>query len=178
MKKILIISSSPRKNGNSNLLCKEFEKGAIESGNQVEFINLVDKKINYCYGCYACAKLGKCYQKDDFNDIANKMLEADVILFSTPTYFYSMSGQLKVFIDRLVSMYTKIRADIYIFITAWDSNISNLQSTLDAIRGCTKDCLENCNEKGVILAGDVNDINDIKNKEEYLIKAYKYGKEC
>lgn len=178
MKKVLIISSSPRKNGNSELLAKQFYQGAIDSLNQVEFIRLQDKKINYCNGCYACTKLGKCYQNDDLNSIAKKMEEADVILFSTPTYFYSMSGQLKVFIDRLVQNYLKIRADIYIFITAWDPNPSNLNSTLEAIRGFSRDCLENCKEKGVILASGVSNLGDIKNKNEYLQKAYNLGKEC
>lgn len=106
------------------------------------------------------------------------MLDADVILFATPTYFYSLSGQLKVFIDRLVSMYTKIRVDIYIFITAWDINTSNLNSTLEAIRGLTRDCLINCEEKGYILAGGLTNINDINKRIDYLNQAYKYGKEC
>lgn len=178
MKKVLIISSSPRKNGNSNQLCKQFEKGALEKGNQVEFINLCDYKINYCKACYSCFKLNKCYQNDDFNYIASKMLNADVILFATPTYFYSMSGQLKVFIDRLVSMYTSVRADIYIFITAADTNQSNLISTLEAIRGLTRDCFEQCEEKGYILASGVTNINQINTRQDYLDQAYKYGKEC
>lgn len=178
MKKVLVISSSPRKFGNSEILAKSFYQGAVDSSNQVEFISLRDKKINYCKGCYACTKLGRCYQNDDLNEIAKKMEEADVICLATPTYFYSMSGQLKVFIDRLVQNYLKIKADIYIIITAWDPNPSNLNSTLEAIRGFSRDCLENCQEKGVILASGVSSIGDINNKKEYLDKAYKLGKEC
>ena len=115
MKNIVIINSSPRKDGNSETLAKSFADGAKEAGNNVEFINLREKRINYCRGCYACRQLGKCFQDDDMNDIVKKLVKADVILFSTPVYFYTMNGQMKVFIDRCVQKYTKIHADIYIF---------------------------------------------------------------
>lgn len=178
MKKVLIISSSPRKDGNSETLCKEFERGALEnSNNSVEIVHLRDKNINYCLGCYACTSLGHCFQEDDLNNIAKKMEEADVIVLASPVYFYSMSGQLKVFIDRIVQNYTKIRADIYIFVTAWDSDTNNLESTLEAIRGFSMYCLEECKEKGYILAGGLSEINDAK-KSKYLDLAYKFGKEC
>lgn len=174
MKKVLIISSSPRHNSNSYLLCKEFERGALEARHSVELVRLADKKINYCIGCYACSKLGHCFQNDDMNELALKMQEADVIVLASPVYFYSMSGQLKVFIDRLVQNYTKIHADIYLLITAWDSDVENLQSTLEAIRGCTCDCFEDCQEKGCIVVGGVNQAGDIKGRKE-LLQAYNMG---
>ena len=114
MKNVLILSSSPRKDGNSDLLCQEFFKGAREAGHSVELVRIAEKKIGYCQACYACTRLGKCFQQDDMNELAAKMEQADVIVLATPVYFYSMSGQLKVFIDRLVPNYTKIHADIYL----------------------------------------------------------------
>ena len=54
MKKILVISASPRKGGNSDLLCDQFAKGAREAGHEVEKIRLAEKKVGYCTGCYAC----------------------------------------------------------------------------------------------------------------------------
>lgn len=107
-KKVLILSGSPRRNGNSDILCNEFKKGAEESGNEVEKIFLRDKNINYCTGCYACSKVGKCVQKDDMAEILQKMIDADVIVMSTPVYFYTMDGQMKTLIDRTVARYTKI----------------------------------------------------------------------
>lgn len=178
MKNVLIISSSPRINGNSDTLCKEFMKGAIESGHNVNLINLANKKINYCIGCRTCEKSGHCFQNDDMKDILEKVLNADVIVFSTPVYFYSMSGQLKVFIDRLTPIYDKVRADTYIIATAWDSNIENLQGTANAIRGLTVGCFENCTEKGCLLVGDVVDLGDVKQKSEAMIRAYNMGKNC
>ena len=115
MKNILVISSSPRRNGNSDLLCDEFIKGALEAGNKVEKVFLADKKINVCLGCGACYNTSKCIQKDDMVELNDKMVEADVIVLATPVYFYSMAGQLKVFIDRCVPRYTEMAKNKWTF---------------------------------------------------------------
>ena len=176
MKRVLVISSSPRINSNSDMLCKQFGKGAVESGHEVEYIRLSEKKVNYCIGCYACARTGVCFHHDDMREIASKVAACDVLVLATPVYFYSMSGQLKVFIDRLVPIYTKVNADVYIFATAYDSNEDNLLSTIEAIRGCTRDCM-NAREKGVIMVGGVDEAGDIEGRKE-LQDAYKMGKNC
>lgn len=175
MRNVLIISSSPRLAGNSATLSHEFERGAKEAGNHVDFIDLATKKINYCHGCYGCADGGHCVQKDDFNDILDLVMKANVIVLATPVYFYSMSGQLKVFIDRLVANYTKIRADIYLIVTAWDDDKKHLESTVTAIRGCTRDCLVDCPEKGVILGSGLWKDEDAKGHPELLKVAYEMG---
>ena len=87
MKKVLIISASPRKGGNSDTLCDQFAKGAIEAGHEVEKIRLAEKNVGFCSGCYACQKLKKCVKKDDANEIIETMLSADVIVLATPVYF-------------------------------------------------------------------------------------------
>lgn len=177
MKNVMIISASPRKNGNSDILCTNFKNGALAAGHNVEKIDLRDKNIGYCIGCYACTKLGKCFQNDDMNELAKKLENADVIVLATPVYFYSMDAQLKTFIDRTVQNYTKIRADIYIMATAWDPNTANLESTVEAVRGFSRDCLEECPEKGVIIAGGVSEKGDI-NKTKYPEQAYNMGLNC
>ena len=95
MKKVLIISASPRKGGNSDTLCDEFLRGAKDAGHDVEKIFLRDKKINYCTGCGLCNTNGysACSQKDDAPEILEKMVNADVIVLATPVYFYTMDGQ-------------------------------------------------------------------------------------
>lgn len=104
-KKVLIVSASFRKNSNSEMLAKAFEKGALESGKEVEMISLRDKSIGFCHGCFACLKLGKCVIGDDAVEIAEKMKNTDVLVFATPVYYYSVSGQLKTMLDRANPLY-------------------------------------------------------------------------
>ena len=104
-KKVLILSASPRKGGNSETLCAEFTRGAEESGNVVEMVRLHGKKMGFCTACYACKKTGKCVQKDDVAEILDKMAAADVIVLSTPVYFYQMNAQMKTLIDRTMACY-------------------------------------------------------------------------
>lgn len=92
MKKIVIVSSTFRKNGNSELLAKQFEKGALESGNSVQTIFLRDVKPQFCTGCLSCLNTGKCVLKDGVNALLPAVREADVLVFATPVYYYSMSG--------------------------------------------------------------------------------------
>lgn len=122
-KKVLILSSSPRRNGNSDLLCDSFAKGAKEVGSSVEKIFLKDLNINYCTGCGVCNNNGYrgCSQKDDMEPILAKMIDADVIVMATPVYFYAMCGQMKTLIDRCCAKYTKIiNKDFYFILTAAD----------------------------------------------------------
>lgn len=94
-KKVLILSSSPRRGGNSDTLCDEFLRGAQEAGHEVEKIFLKDKTIHYCTGCGVCNEGKPCPQKDDAPEIVRKMVAADVIVLATPVYFYTMSAQMK-----------------------------------------------------------------------------------
>ena len=105
-KKVLILSASPRKGGNSDVLCDTFLRGATAAGHSVEKISLRDKNIHYCTGCGVCNRTHRCVQKDDMAEILDKMVAADVIVLATPVYFYTMDGQMKTLIDRTVPRYT------------------------------------------------------------------------
>lgn len=176
MKKVIIISSSPRKDGNSETLAKEFMRGAMDAGNEVELITLRDYNLKYCTGCYTCAETGKCVINDGMNEIGQKLLEANVIVFATPVYFYSMSGQLKVMIDRLVPVYRKIKADIYMIATQYDSNKEIMDLTFDSIRGATKHCFSDCTEKGLLYGTELWDKKDASVRSDYLEQAYRMGR--
>ena len=115
MSRILILSSSPRRNGNSDLLCDRFAEGAGKAGHQVEKIRLAEKKIGYCTACYACRN-GKCPQQDDAPEILEKMLTADVIVLATPVYFYTMCAQLKALLDRTVAIFPRLTDKKYYYI--------------------------------------------------------------
>ena len=90
-KKILVISSSPRKGANSDTLCDEFIRGAKEAGHEVEKVALRDLKIHPCFACYYCAShTDECVQNDDIPQVMLKMEHADVVVLATPVYFYSV----------------------------------------------------------------------------------------
>jgi multimeric flavodoxin WrbA len=90
-KKVLVLSSSPRRGGNSDLLCDQFISGASEAGHQVEKIFLKDRNINYCTGCGTCFNGNKpCPQKDDMKEILEKIVEADVIASDTRLFLYNV----------------------------------------------------------------------------------------
>ena len=99
-KNILILSGSPRKGGNSDILCDEFMRGAQEAGHTAEKIFIREKKIGYCIACYACRESGACALKDGMQDVLDKMAWADVIVMASPVYFYSIDAQMKAVIDR------------------------------------------------------------------------------
>ena len=142
MKRVLVISSSPRKNGNSDMLCDRFSQGAAESGHKVEKIFLASKNIGYCRGCGVCNSTHQCVQKDDMAEILDKMVKADVIVLATPVYFYTMDGQMKTLIDRTVPRYTELtNKDFYFIMTAADTAKASLTRTLESFRGFTEDCL-------------------------------------
>lgn len=162
-KKVLILSSSPRKGGNSDLLCDEFMKGAQESGNDVEKIFISQKKINYCSGCGVCNSTHKCVRNDEMVEILDKMVSADVIVLATPVYFYSMDGQLKTLIDRTVPRYTEIsNKDFYYIMTAADTDNNMLERTIEGLRGFTEDCLSGTKEKGIIYGTGAWEKGEIK----------------
>ncbi len=104
MSKIIILSGSPRKNGNTELLVKSFTEGA-KLKNEVEVISVREYKVEPCTGCNACRKNEehKCFQNDDMKEIFYKLKDADILVIASPVYFYGVSAQLKAIIDRFHS---------------------------------------------------------------------------
>lgn len=176
MKNVLVIKTSPRKSGNSDQLADELIKGAIEKGNHVEEVSLAGKDIQFCRGCLTCQQTQRCVIKDDAITICEKMLNADVIVWSTPVYYYCVSGQMKTMIDRanpLYSMDYKFR-DIYLLATAAEDELSTVEGTVKATQGWV-DCFEKATLQKVIFAGGVNGKGDIEGHPA-LNEAYKLGK--
>lgn len=154
--KVLILSGSPRKGGNTETLCSKFTEGAKDAGHDVETVRVCEKDIHFCTGCDSCVKSGRCVYKDDMEEIREKMLDADVLVFSSPVYFYTISAQIKALIDRMVPFYTKLdNKQVYIIVAAADPDESMLELAVDSFRGLTRDCMEGAVEKGVIKATGV-----------------------
>lgn len=98
---ILILSGSPRKHGNTDLIVEAFANGISEHHN-VEVVSVHDNKVAPCIGCNACFKSenNTCVQKDDMIGIYEKMKQADMLVIASPVYFYGLSAQVKAIIDR------------------------------------------------------------------------------
>jgi multimeric flavodoxin WrbA len=175
-KNVLVLSGSPRKGGNSDLLCDQFVLGATEAGCQVEKIFIGGKRINYCIACDACqGNGGKCVQKDDMAEILDKMISADVIVMATPVYFYTMNAQMKTLIDRTYARYTAVsNKEMYFIMTAAVGNKDLLERTIESFRGFTA-CLSGAREKGVIYGTGAWNKGDIK-KSPAMVQAYEMGK--
>lgn len=173
-KKVLILSGSPRKNGNSDLLCDEFMKGAIEAGHQVEKIRVAEKNIGYCRACYGCKDTGVCVIKDDMAEVLQKMINCDVLVLASPVYFYSIDAQLKAVIDRSVARWLEVKdKELYYIMTAADAEKTSMETTLACFRGYA-DCVEGAKEMGVIYGTGVYEKGEIKNKET-MQEAYEMG---
>ncbi|MGN0535635.1 MAG: flavodoxin family protein [Eubacterium sp.] len=176
-KNVLIISGSPRKGGNSDLLCDEFMRGAQENGNKVEKIFLRDKKVAPCNACYYCRDKGngQCAIKDDMGEILDKMQAADVIVMSSPVYFYSIDAQMKALIDRCVARWRDIPdKEFYYIMTAAEDSDTVMDCTLECFRGFAE-CLDGSKEMGVIYGKGVYEAGAIKNMPA-MKEAYQMGK--
>ena len=175
-KKVLILSGSPRKGGNSDLLCDAFLRGAKEAGNEVEKIRIAEKKIGYCSACYYCVQSGGvCAKKDDMPELLQKMIDADVIVLSSPVYFYSIDAQLKAVIDRTVARWTEVKNKaFYCIVTCADDDRASQERTLECFRGYA-DCVEGAKEMGVVYGTGVYKPGEIKNTPAFT-EAYQLGR--
>lgn len=181
MKKIAVIRTSPRRAGNTNILCDAFISGAKESSQETEFedINLNDYAVNYCQGCYgtgsraSCSVTGRCWQKDDLNQIIDRIRDADALVFATPVYFYSVSGQLKVFFDRSIQLYARENPfhDIYLIAASEAEERSAMDGAIQAVQGWIA-CMPGTHLEGVVYGtgclapGDVRQKNAMHEAEE------------
>jgi len=173
-KDVLILASSPRRKGNSEILCEEFARGAREAGHKVELVSLHEKNVKPCVACDACRTKGICSQKDDMAEILVAMEKAQVIVMATPVYFYSMCAQMKAVIDRTVAKYTTLSGkEFYFIVTAADGNKAALERTVEGFRGFT-DCLSSAKEKGVIYGAGAWQRGDIK-RTKAMAEAFTMG---
>lgn len=175
-KKILILSTSLRKNSNSEMMATEFAKGAKKAGHEVEQISLRDKEIHFCKGCLVCQTTQRCVMHDDADAIVQKILVADVLVFSTPVYYYEMSGQMKTMLDRANPLFSSNYAfrEIYLLATAADSEKSSMDGAINGLKGWIA-CFDKTELKGVLAGTGVIQTAEIEGSP-ILQKAYEMGK--
>ena len=155
-KKVVIISARLRKDSNSEQLAKAFAQGAERAGNEIEFISLSGKKLGFCTGCLSCQKTFRCYMQDDAAVIAEKIKNADVVVFATPIYYYGISGQLKTLLDRCNPVFPQEYRfrDVYLLMAAADDNPHTTDKVIAGFTGWT-DCFPRCRLAGTVFAGGV-----------------------
>lgn len=174
-KKVLVISASPRRGGNSDSLADAFVRGAREAGHQVEKAALRDKVLEFCRGCLSCQTTQRCVIQDDAAALVRQMETADVLVFATPIYYYGLCGQLKTLLDRSNPLYTadyRFR-DIYLLAAAAEEEKHTVDGAVTGLMGWI-DCFEKTRLAGTVFAGGVTAVGDIANHPA-LEEAYNLG---
>ncbi|MBP5338075.1 MAG: flavodoxin family protein [Prevotella sp.] len=176
MKRVIVISTSFRRGSNSDRLADKFVEGAQAAGNDVEKITLAGKNIQFCKGCLGCHKLGRCVINDDVNDIMAKVMEADVVAWATPIYYYEMSGQMKTLIDRMNAMYGRDHKfrDIYLLTAAADDDPETPKRAETGLGGWIA-CYPKSRLAGTVFCGGVNEPHAIEGNAK-LQEAFELGK--
>lgn len=153
-KQVLILSTSPRGESNSDALAEAFARGAREAGHRVETVRLQNKSLGFCKGCLACqrTKDGHCVQRDDADSIVQMMAAAQVLVFATPIYFYEMCGQMKTLLDRTNPLFPVDYAfrEVYLLATAADDADDAIDGPLQGLEGWIS-CFEGAKLAGAVL---------------------------
>lgn len=173
-KSVLIISSSPRRGGNSETLCEQFRKGAEEAGHRVEMLNINDYNIGY-FNKSEYVRGEEDTTDDDAMTIINKMKNADVLVLASPVYFYSMTGQMNALIDRTYNHEKDLgEKEFYYIVTSTDREPEALEGTIEGFRGFAR-CLYKSVERGIVHGNGARERGAILNHPA-MQEAYELGK--
>ena len=189
MKKILIIQGGGRPNGNTDQLVKSFAKGAVDAGHEVWIISLIKNEVKGCLGCNACRYGKPCVQKDGFNEIVPKIKAANMLVFASPLYFWTISSRIKAFIERFYCIAEEDNApplgryerypekDCALLMTAADNFFWTFEQAVSYYKFTLVNYI-GFRDKGMLLAGGCGDTNGKPqiDKTEHLNDAYLFGK--
>lgn len=181
MTKVLIFNGSPRKKGNTATLIKECVRGINDSGKEVEIFSLHYMTINSCQFCDWCIHNNalSCVQKDDMKELYPKLLESDVLIFAAPIFWFNVSAQLKLFIDRLYAFHGKggfalTQKKIGTILVYGDSNAES--SGVNNAIGMMKDLIQYMKSEDIgIVHGTAHKIGDAVKNKELMAQAYDLG---
>lgn len=173
---IVILLGSPNKHGSTNILAKEFAKGAKEAGHCVAYIDAAHADLHPCSGCIACGYDGPCVRKDDMETFRKQILAADMLVFATPLYYYGMSAQLKTLVDRFCAInfqLTRKHVKSALLTVAWNAD----DWTFDALEAHYNTLVRylEMEDVGRILGYGCGSVSMTRGSE-YPQKAYELGK--
>ena len=174
--KVIVLLGSPNREGSTSILAKEFVRGATEAGHECEVLEICQMDIHPCIGCVACGYEGPCVQKDDTEIIRAKMLSCDMVVFATPLYYYGMSAQLKMVIDRFCAYNTSLNKKnlkSVLLTVAWNS----ADWTFEALVSHYKTLVRyiNFEDKGMVLGYGCGTPGMTQNSK-YPQEAYNLGR--
>ena len=171
--KILVLSSSARKNGNTETLCQKLIYGAADAGTAVVHFNINDLNIGFCTGCGRCRTGAECPLEDDMPRILKNIQEARAVVFASPVYFGNVNGQMKTLWDRTYSLYNKDGYPKAAFLTAAaDPGGEYTIKALQAFENYAH--LVRAEIAGFVMANGAAAAGSLP--ERYLKKAYELGK--
>ncbi len=181
MKSLLIFNGSPRKKGNTKVLCDLLTKTIEENGGKTEIISINTLNINPCRACEACMrnKDGMCVQDDDMRELYGKILDANGLIFAAPIYWFNYSAQLKLVIDRMYALFGmkgnpltgKIMAGILVYGGSDKHNsgainaINSLKTMFNYLGGTIND----------VVHGTAMNLGDIEKNDKILNKVKELG---
>lgn len=173
--KVLVLTGSPRENGNSNTLADRFIRGATEAGHEIMRFDSAFKDVKPCNGCNKCGMNGDCVFKDDFESIRSFLLGADVVAFATPMYYFGISAQLKTVIDRFYSISSRLHRPKRAVLMMTYANLA--PSEAEPIKAHYEMLLRylNWSDAGQIIAPGVWPVGAI-NQTQFPEQAYNLGK--
>lgn len=179
MKKILVVIGCGKKNGNTEQLADSFIKGATEAGHQVKKAFLGDKTIKFCMGCNACVSKGRCIHKDDMNELYDDYNDCDMIVLASPLYYWTLTGMLKTFLDRLFGSGAddKKEKESVLLITARLEAPETFEQVISYYQfHCIK--YMGWKNKGMVLAGGCGGVYEDRliAQTKYLEEGYNLGK--
>lgn len=174
--KILVLTGSPRKGGNSATLADHFIRGAKEAGHSIERFDAAFKNVHPCIACNACGMDGPCVFKDDFEFVRKHIIDADCVVFATPMYYFGISAQLKAVIDRFYAINGSIHVPkkavlLMTYANTAASEAVPIKSHYDVLLkylGWT--------DAGQVIAPGVWPVGAIE-RTKYPEQAYRFGKE-
>lgn len=189
MKQILVVIGGGRPKGNTAQLVDAFIRGAEEAGHSVEKVSLLKTEVKGCLGCNACRYGKPCVQKDGFNELVPKIWQADLIVFASPLYFWTISSKLKAFIERFYCIaeedpkppygrYERYPVkDSVLLMTSADEFFWTFNQAVSYYQ-CAIVNYIGFHDRGMLLAGGCGDTNGQPqiDKTEHLQKAYEFGK--
>lgn len=174
--RIVVLEGSPNRRGSSNHLAEQFIRGAEEAGHTVTVVDAAHANIHPCTGCIHCGYEGPCVQKDDMEEIRRTILDADMMVFVTPLYYYGMSAQLKTLIDRFCAFNSSIQAKRMksaLLAAAWNAD----DWTFDALEAHYRTLVRylNLKDMGAVL-GRGCATPSVTKRSRYAQQAYELGR--